>query len=419
MITIEKALETLERFNIDEQQLNTWEAEFDLDVPVDALGNKLYNLHHINLFKNVKKHLTLGRSLEEIKKLVILPPKQNQAQVEAKSFAQHQPVAEEMQSHLLPNPETSLRSVESTPSPEFSKPRPEPSGGTLYERALEAVRPQVELSKETSSLAVPHPSFEDSTVLVGIKRTKRPLKRYATSPVSLSVQAANNQPGPNAGLVVLVDRLMNEKDDLLLEVTQIEKQNTHLLQVNAMFQRRLKELNAEIEQFQTQLKSHQNLKLIDDKARLQKRLLEAEQRHSESDKQLKQLHTELQHLRNALAGKLNPKTFVGNWLEEAELLELVFDNFGINIENRRNRMFKITHPPERSFGATAVIENTYDYQTNTLWKRTETLMLSIVQENQLEGMLIVEYTLDGASVAKALYQVKCHRTTGHSSAPKA
>ena len=155
-----------------------------------------------------------------------------------------------------------------------------------------------------------------------------------------------------------------------------------------MFQTRVRELNTQVESLQDELKAHENLKLIDDKSKLQKQIIEAEQRYTTAEKQITKLTTETQQLRTSLASKVDPKNYIGNWLEEADLSDVLFDNFGINIESKRNRMFKITLPPERFFGHTAIIETTYDYQTNTLWKRTETLILNIVHDNMLEGELI-------------------------------
>jgi TolA-binding protein len=217
------------------------------------------------------------------------------------------------------------------------------------------------------------------------------------------------QQGPNAGLLVLLDRLMAEKDDLQARLLDMEKQKVHLYQTNDLFQRRVKELTTEIEQLQEKLRAQENLKLMDDKSRLQKQVLEVEQRQAESEKQLQKLTRENQQLKESLSSKVNPNVFIGNWLEEAELQEIAYDNFGINIESKRNRMFRITQLPDRFFGHTAIIDTTYDYQANTLWKRTESLVLSIIHDNRLEGELIAEYSLDGTPVAKAVYRVKCHR----------
>ena len=105
----------------------------------------------------------------------------------------------------------------------------------------------------------------------------------------------------------------------------------------------------------------------------------------------------------------HPGRFIGNWMETGELLEVEYDNFGINIENERARLFRISEPPERVFVNSAVIHTSYQYETNKLWRRNETLLVTMVDNDTLEGELISEYVLDGVPVAKAAYKVTCRR----------
>lgn len=382
MITQERALETLERFNIDEAELLSWEQELGLEIPRDKFGNKVYSPLHLNLFKNVKKHLALGRSLVEIKRMVVLPntghypekakPNRDDHLYEERRMvqAQQQEIRQDMKS-------------------------------TLSQRLLREISPQkttIEMDEQAVRAMLPSQSA-----------TQRQLKRFSSRPARITTSRMVEKHGPNAGLLVLIDRLVEEKDNLQNTLVQMEKQKSHLYHVNEMFRNRVAELTDEIAQLQQQLQSKENLKLIDDKSKLQRQLIDAEQRQANAEKELMRLNGEMKQLKDALSTKIDPKIFVGNWLEEADLEAVAFDNFGINIESKRSRMFRVTQPPTRFFGHTGIIETTYDYQTNTLWKRTETLILNVIHENRLEGELIAEYILDGTPVARATYRVRCHR----------
>lgn len=409
MITPERVLETLGRFHITEEQLSEWEAELGLEIPLDKFGNKAYSPLHINLFKNIKKHLTLGRSLSEIKRLVVLP---SQSQAVTAAEQAEQTIAQESVLAVVGS-----ASLETERHMMYTQNQALETGfkNTLSQRLLQELRP-VTPNMASASQAQPFsitdkalPGNTQPSLPSLSNRTKRRLKRFASTPVRITSSSISNQQGANAGLLVLIDRLIEEKDELQSKVLDIEKQKVHLHQANDLFQRRVKELSQEIESLQEQLRARENFKLITEKSRLQKQLIEAEQRQAAAEKTLSKLTSEIHQLKESLASRIHPKAFVGNWLEEAELMEVAFDNFGINIESRRNRMFRITHPPERFFGHTAIIDTTYDYQTNTLWKRTETLVLNIIHENRLEGELTADYILDGTLVAKAIYRVKCHR----------
>jgi DNA-binding transcriptional MerR regulator len=72
--TVESTIAALEKYDIDPQTLAEWERELNLTIPMDETGHKRYSPHHINLFKNIRKHLALGRSLSQIRDMVTLPP---------------------------------------------------------------------------------------------------------------------------------------------------------------------------------------------------------------------------------------------------------------------------------------------------------------------------------------------------------
>ncbi len=466
MITQERVLKTLSKFNVTEDELLEWEKELGLDIPTDRFGNKHYSQLHVNLFKNVKKHLAIGRSLNEIKRMIILPveyqsPKANagmskpltlrkeQAELDADDpndadYDEQQEMVEMLYPDAPQAPDAedddvdvSLDGPEPAETVAYDEPQiyhpPQPEiqqevvdqqqqamaqhaseihttfENTLSNRLLRQLQPA--LARSTQPLAAA-PGQAPLSVVDGdqsLTLPRRRLKRYATPPANFISSASFAQPGPNAGLLALIERLMAEKDEIQDQLTRTEKQNTHLYQANEMFQRKLKELAEELAITKAKSLGEDKLKLIDEKARLQKQIITAEHRQAEAEKRLTKAAEELKFLRSSMANRVNPAIFVGNWLEESDLVGVAFDNFGINIESKRNRMFRITQQPERFFGQTAIIENTYDYQNNALWKRTETLVLNIISENRLEGELIAEYTLDGTPVAKANYRVKCYR----------
>lgn len=386
MITADRALQTLKRFDIDEEQILDWETALEIEIPVDEFGNKVYTPLHINLFKNIKKHVVLGRSLQDIRQLVVLPS----------SGARK---------------ETQIVAAEPTEMIEIERERVQSQTAEIREAINEELHQKLlkQLKPITPTITPRSEDGEDSNIVSINPNTNRVLKRFANPPISLNNKEQVETVGPNASLLILIERLMSEKDELQGKLVDVEKQKTHLLKATEIANTQVKELADQLGQLSGQLQAHQSFKLIDDKSRLQKQLIELDGLRTQLEKRLQRAETEARQLQESLANKVEPNTFVGNWLEEAELKEIVFDNFGINIESKRNRMFRVTYAPERVFGHTGIIETTYDYQTNTLWKRTETLIVSIINENYLEGELIAEYTLDGSAVAKAIYRVTCHR----------
>lgn len=342
MFTTETALESLKKFDIDETTLESWETQLGLSVPVDDEGQKQYSPHHINLFKNIKKHIALGRSIEEIRDIISLPP-------------------------------------------------------------------------VTSSKAQPETSASESIPTIPAMP-----KSYASLPArpNLGASSKNN----DAGLLELVNKLVSEKDQLHKKLIETEKLNSHLYNANSMFHRKVKELTnqigglkAFINQVQDKLRDNNNLKLLDDKSRLQKQLLDAEKNVQTREQEVEDKHREILDLQEKLISAENrfqdlihhfdPKKFCGNWVENGRLTEILYDNFGINIETDRSRVFKIADPPERIYGLSANITTYYEYESNALWKRCENLSVAYINENYLQGEILAEYILDGVPVAKAIYKV--------------
>ncbi len=338
-------MDTLRRFDIRESDLETWENVLGLNIPMDEYGRKQYSPHHINLFKNVRKHLALGRTLDEIKKIISLPP-----------LTQSHPKAQ------------------ATPTVPATIPRPQ--------------------------------------------QVARPKSGYASVPTRPQVQG--KVPGNGASSVVnLVNQLTREKDQLYKKLMEAEKLNSHLYSANNMFHRRVKEMTGQIQQLREISKEDQNIKLMDDKARLHKQLISAEKMALLKEEEVNALRQELKTLQaqiqiqedriKSMTQDIQPEKFCGDWMESGSLIEIVYDNFGINIESERVRLFRIAEPPQRTFGNTAVVNTSYQYETNTLWKRNESLVVAYIDDNTLEGEVIAEYILDGVPVAKALYRVTCTR----------
>jgi DNA-binding transcriptional MerR regulator len=398
-MTEQKAMETLGRLGISSYQLAEWETELGLEIPVDDHGEKLYSPLHLNLFKNVGKHLSMGRSLEDIKRMVVLPVQTTPSFPQAYTEVEEDPLFDDAD-----GPETfssgafdhEMAMTQQSEMVDALLPN------TLSRRILKEIRP---LSVETA-----HAIIRNSELTLPA-RPFRSSKRFATPPTRLSAGMVSRQPGQHAGLLVLIDKLISEKDVMQEEVTRLEKQNTHLQQANQMFQAHVHYLTAENDGLKAQLHSPENLRLIDDKARLQKELMMLEKHHTEAERTLQAVTADKQALEIRLAKKIDPKLLLGHWVEEAILDKVLFDNFGINVEPKRSRLFKITQPPERFFGHTAIIETVFDYRTNALWKRTETLILSLITPNHLTGEMISEYMLDGTPVARVKYRVECRRNT--------
>src|SRR5262249_19731982 len=146
-----------------------------------------------------------------------------------------------------------------------------------------------------------------------VTNTIRPLKRFATLPRRISAADVSGVQRANTGMLLLVDRLMAEKDHLQSELVRIEKQKTHLYQGKEMFKERVRELEHQIEQLNAQLRAHENIKLLDDKSRLQKELIIAERKQAETGKRLEELEGSLSYLKGSLSNKTDATLFVGSW----------------------------------------------------------------------------------------------------------
>jgi DNA-binding transcriptional MerR regulator len=352
LYTVETALESLRKYDISESDLANWEKALNLEIPVDEYGRKQYSPHHINLFKNVKKHTALGRTLDEIRQIINLPP-------------------------LVDSKPQGVTQREVKPAPQ----RSEEPVRTVEAKAVQKKSPYASMPKR--------PKFKED----------------------VGSGAAN--------VVALVQRLTREKDQLYKKLLETEKLNSHLYSANSLFHKKVKSMTLQINELRESLKENENFKLLDDKAKLHRQLLAAERLTQYKQEELQQQIRineqqqakieELERRIQALTSGFDAQRFCGDWMETGHLVEVLYDNFGINIEAERVRLFRIPEVPSRIYGNTAIITTSYQYETNNLWRRNETLTVSCTEEDLLDGELVAEYILDGVPVAKALYRVTCRR----------
>lgn len=363
MYTVDTALEALKKYDVQESDLLAWEKELNLDIPVDGYGRKQYSPHHVNLFKNIKKHIALGRTIQEIRQIINLPP-----------------IEESKPKATKPQPLAKAQAQTSQPQPVAAEP-----------------------SQPASS---------------SVKATVVQKSTYASIPKRPEIHHTASSGAAN--VINLVQRLNREKDQLYKKLLETEKLNSHLYSANNLFNKKVREMAAQIQQMRETFNENEKFKLLDDKARLHKQLIDAEKlsqykqeeilNHKLQNESLRQQIKQLEGRITALNTPFDAGKFLGDWMETGSLVEVVYDNFGINIEPERVRLFRISDLPNRLYGNTAIINTSYQYETNTLWKRDESLIVSYIDEQTLDGELIAEYILDGVPVAKAIYRVTCRRS---------
>jgi DNA-binding transcriptional MerR regulator len=451
LTTIETVLEALKKFDIDEQTLHSWESELGLTIPQDSEGVKDYSSHHINLFRNVKKHLTLGRTLAQIRQLLLLPASETSERTVLKKILDDQTASKLTLEHPVKQPavrqpeprETTLE--KHTPMIDLTFPENQatsaqqdpshivvPSFGRMPSIDLSESESTHQLDSSPVPMRAEQPTPEMTASLkayaslpqkmglqdVAIIESEADAGFYHTeTPTEIPVEKVNPE---KESMIMLIERLVSEKDHLNDKLTETEKLNSHLYNANNLFHRKVKELTSQIATMKDQLKEDVSLKLMDDKAKLHLKLIESEKQLQQQDRELETNRRELAALREkiqlldrrvkGILDQFNPNEFCGDWTENAELLEVAYDNFGINIEKTRTRRFRISQVPKRTFGNTAIITTQYDYETNALWKRTETLVMTYIAEGRMQGELVAEYFLDGVPVAKNIYTVTCDRT---------
>jgi hypothetical protein len=217
----------------------------------------------------------------------------------------------------------------------------------------------------------------------------------------------------------IVDRLLTEKDALQTRLVEAEKLNSHLYNVNNLFNKKVKELTTLIKKMKHTYNENDLMKLMDDKAKLQRQLLDAEKDKLDAQRQAerakddqkyaqaaqKYLADELKSQRQGFAGS----RFLGDWRESLKLREIQYDTFGLNVEEERSQHRLIDSVPTRIVGNVAFVTTRYAYPDNTLWQRLETLTIVYMEENKAQGELQVDYILDGIPVCRAIYTANLER----------
>jgi DNA-binding transcriptional MerR regulator len=392
LYTVDTALEALKKYDIQESDLLAWEKELRLDIPVDEYGRKQYSPHHVNLFKNIKKHLALGRTIEEIQEIINLPP------IEA---SKPQPVREP---------------VLATAGATTAAPQ---TGGLTAGGVGTGIATHL---SESDTLAGTGAGTIATQANPATQANAKVIQKspYASIPKRPQVRGGEGTGEGAAHVINLVNRLNREKDQLYKKLLETEKLNSHLYSANSLFHNKVREMAGQISELRKNQNENEKFKLLEEKSKLHKQLLDSEraiQARQEEVQQEKNRNEMMKHhvleMENRIAALTTPfdaSKFRGDWMETGNLVEVLYDNFGINIESERVRLFRISEIPERIYGSMTIINTSYHYETNNLWKRNESLMVSYVDEQTLEGELSAEYVLDGVPVAKAIYHVVCRRS---------
>ncbi|MDH4379149.1 MAG: hypothetical protein QE263_04500 [Vampirovibrionales bacterium] len=384
-LSTEALLNELQRFQVLREDLVAWENALGLSIPSDADGKPVYSQHHVNLFKNIKKHLALGKSFSDIQQLVQIPANLSVA------------VA------LDPKPET--------PQP---SPNPLPRSSNVIESSTSLMTSQPKRSP--SSMLTSPPRRPAAPV------TQPDMLPTAKSLASISVDAHQYD------LMDLLRQTMAEKDQLQQQLIDVEKLNSHLNNANGMFHRKVKQLDEELKASQAAGDQNRLFQLMEDKARLHHQVLDSEKTIGQLKKQImlsdelvlkarqeamiseQQLAKQIQFLQSELSSgdgsrQPNADTFCGQWNEEAYWLETRFDTYGVDIPADRRRVLTIAQPPMQLIGPMAVLSQTYRLEQQPQWQRTETLLLIATNPMRLQGLMDVTYRLNETPVAQAWYRI--------------
>jgi DNA-binding transcriptional MerR regulator len=487
--------ETLEKYDIAPNQLHEWEVALGLSIPTSAQGEKIYSSQHLNLFKNVKKHLTLGRNLNQIKQLIQLPAitqgvtvvKPATASIGSQIAAalakesalpetappvstnfntawNHSPnytkdklvFLELIEQPKVPPPVQSTRqpinSSQQNPTSILS-PEVAPPSAAMATTFASPLREVFAASAEAlvnvshaeqyhhQSPVMPCPPAVASSAPISVP-TSSPASMIDTPiqtiiPAAAPIQHGLSMPTPVEGGAVLppiatgstavnhattmqiVERLMKEKEANQRKLIEAEKLNSHLYNVNNLFNKKVKELTQMVQQLKTVANEQQNMKLMEEKSVLQRQLLDVERHKLEQQRALSQEQqkaTQLaQQLENVqkqwqeLTVGFNPNRFVGHWQETLLLKQKVFDTFGLNVEAQRNQHRVFDVAPTRVAGNAGFFSFEFKYPENTVWKRLEQLSLVAISSDELVGEVSVDYVLDGVIVCRAIYQASLQR----------
>ena len=507
--------ETLAKYDIHPQQVAEWEEALELRIPTDANGEKQYTRQHLNLFKNIKKHIALGRSLNHIKQIITLPPtptskpvsrsvysrkhwqdepqaltKSTVSPVEPKPVFTNPPKIQETSSNsvstvglsleseaLLETFKSSASQLIQTPEVEIILPESITSNDNILIETLEPVtesiveQPQslnqidelipaieegIETELKTDDVQVsPINEWTDTPAIMSPEEALSSVREKASeltvaevasllespvdeTPIQSSVlEKISQEASPvhhlsNASAVPMaivhesqeqslkiVDRLLTEKDALQTRLVEAEKLNSHLYNVNNLFNKKVKELTKLVSKMKDTYNENELMKLMDDKAKLQRQLLDAEKdkldaqrdasKARENEKYAVQAQQYLSNELKAQRQGFEGHRFLGNWRESLKLREIQYDTFGLNVESERSQHRLIDSTPTRIVGNVAFMTTRYAYPDNDLWQRLETLTFVFMEENKGQGELQVDYILDGIPVCRAIYTAHLER----------
>lgn len=434
MATLEMVEQELQKFEVNKATLQAWEQELGLNIPTDANGQKQYSRHHINLFKNIKKHMTLGRTLDQIRSTLVLPPAET-ARVIEQEAANPPPVQPQPQFSPLPELDLAIKRPQQAspalerkeaPTPYASTPAPVqlPHQETSSVEALNNYQPPEEPAFEAPFPDVeaqrPEPVTKAEPPAPTLIKTREeaPSPSASQPPARLSEKAPMGAIGQTQALQ-LIDRLLNEKESIQNRLVEAEKLNSHLYNVNNLFHRKVKELSSLVVKLKSNNREEINMKLMDDKAKLHRQLLDSEKARLDAERDHEKLAKQVDEIRNEkeqiqtrleqITSNFDPQKLLGTWQEEATLKQVVFDNFGIHAEAKRSSQRQIKRLPERCFGNAAIVQAQYEYESNPLWRRNEIATLAYQSDNRLVGDLQVDYILDGVTVAQCIYQIEATR----------
>jgi DNA-binding transcriptional MerR regulator len=369
----------LEQYQLTPDTLAHWEAHLGLSIPTDAeTGEKRYSRQHISLFKNVKKFLAIGRTLDEIKTMIQLPDESQSSPVATA------PALADMFEFSEAMPATAP--VEASPTKPYS---------SIPQR-----------------LSVPQAAASTPT-------TTQEQPPMGNAMALASTGAAGLQAVSGQHALRLVEKVMDEKDQLHKQLVEAEKLNSHLYNVNHQFHRKVKELTTLVGKLKTDTQETVNIKLMNDKAKLHRQLLEAERQRLDQQRELDGCYKQINHMQKELLTAqqalsqanqpVEPNQLLGQWHEASELQTVVYDSFGVNVEASRTKMVALEPASTHAYGQSVVVRQTYTYQQNALWQRHETMLLSVINAQLLQGELTVDYWLDGAPVCQARYSVTLTR----------
>jgi DNA-binding transcriptional MerR regulator len=208
-----------------------------------------------------------------------------------------------------------------------------------------------------------------------LKPEQKPPLNPSTRPASKPIQPGETlttKPAENLQLIMLLERVMDEKNQLLIERDYL-LEHVHVLEMQ--------------------------------KQEVTKTSLEYLEKISEQQEIINNLETAVEQS----TAPLQPDVFIGSWSGKAKLLKIAFDSVDIDIPSERNKSFKVTDPPKRVYGNLAVLISSFQSDNDPYWERTETYRVVYISENKLKGELDVEYFVDEVCVAKAIYSITCQR----------